>query len=168
MSDAVYRLRCHDRYDYLEPGDILLGAPAVDTLRTRFVEIRSVEHQPLGIVLVTSREGEVMRFEVSDRGRWLRPDEEPSWLTEWKAGPKLSEPAPETKQEYDVPAGATGAEGWAMPGNARKWHYYVDGRSLCGKWVILGGSLQADTGRTSSADCAGCRAKVEKRRAAAT
>jgi len=55
-------------------------------------------------------------------------------------------------------------EGWARPVNARKFHYYVNGRSLCGKWMLLGGHLDEDEGATSSDDCKACARKMEERR----
>jgi hypothetical protein len=57
-------------------------------------------------------------------------------------------------------------EGWAMPANARRFHYYgADSRSLCGRWVILGGQREADTGRDGTEDCAECARRMRKRRA---
>jgi len=53
-------------------------------------------------------------------------------------------------------------EGWGWPGAARKAHYFVDGRSLCGRWGWIGGSLQP-AGEPSSDDCAACARKLAKR-----
>ena len=58
------------------------------------------------------------------------------------------------------------SEGWQYLFNARKRHYFkLDGRSLCGKWLVLGnGALRSpDHGWASSDDCAGCRKKLPKR-----
>jgi len=54
-------------------------------------------------------------------------------------------------------------EGWAMPGNTKKYHYFVDKRSLCGSWMFLG-ELQADDGKEGPNDCKTCRRKLEKRK----
>ena len=32
----------------------------------------------------------------------------------------------------------TKPEGWSWLFNARKWHYFRDGRALCRRWMILG------------------------------
>ena len=29
-------------------------------------------------------------------------------------------------------------EGWGLPWNAQKWHYFVGMFSLCGKWMYAG------------------------------
>lgn len=29
-------------------------------------------------------------------------------------------------------------EGWTWLTNSRKWHYFVEGRSLCSKWMLFG------------------------------
>jgi hypothetical protein len=59
-------------------------------------------------------------------------------------------------------------EGWWRPWRADKWHYFLDGRSLCGKWGFPNADeLLADDGRNSFADtCAGCRRKQAARREA--
>lgn len=50
--------------------------------------------------------------------------------------------------------------GWAKPSNSRKWHYFVEARSLCRNWLYLGDILETDqaAGPTSN-DCATCRRK---------
>lgn len=55
----------------------------------------------------------------------------------------------------------TEKEGWAMPGNARKYHYFVDKKSLCDRYTFFG-ILQADDGEESPEDCKTCRKKLEK------
>jgi len=57
-------------------------------------------------------------------------------------------------------------EGWYRPPNSRKFHYYVDHRSLCGKWTVIlfAGPLDPDTGSTGPLDCAACARKLAKRR----
>lgn len=59
--------------------------------------------------------------------------------------------------------------GWAWPLNARKAHFFVDGRSLCGRWLFFGKvhggrGLQEANG---SDDCKGCLTKVVARNAKA-
>lgn len=59
------------------------------------------------------------------------------------------------KEKYD--------EGWA-PGSfgSQKWHYYRDGRSLCGRYGWIG-ALNFEQGNDQSPDnCAACRKKREK------
>jgi len=51
---------------------------------------------------------------------------------------------------------ATAAEGWAAPVNTRRWHYFRDGRSLCGRWGYFG-SLWDQSLQYVSKDCAECR-----------
>lgn len=36
------------------------------------------------------------------------------------------------------PSAPSTVEGWKGLINARKWHYFRDGKSLCGKWMNLG------------------------------
>jgi hypothetical protein len=53
-------------------------------------------------------------------------------------------------------------EGWAWLFNARKWHYFVAEKSLCGKWMTLGRSREQ--GNDDSPDnCAGCRKVLKSR-----
>lgn len=59
-------------------------------------------------------------------------------------------------------------EGWTWLVNSTKWHYFVDGDALCGKWMLLartGGTLQQGND-TSPDNCMACRRKLEKRLAA--
>lgn len=56
-------------------------------------------------------------------------------------------------------------EGWGFPGNARKAHYFVGGKSLCGKWMFLGSNLEP-AGEGSCDDCVSCTRKLVKRLAA--
>ena len=59
-------------------------------------------------------------------------------------------------------------EGWWMPGQSRKFHYFVEGRALCGGWIFPDyNSLTPDTGNTVKLtdDCAGCFKKLVKLRA---
>lgn len=46
--------------------------------------------------------------------------------------------------------------GWGFISNSRKWHYYVNGTSLCRKFMKLSDNLE--TGNDGSSDnCAECR-----------
>jgi hypothetical protein len=56
--------------------------------------------------------------------------------------------------------------GWFWPTNSRKAHYFVaDHRSLCGKWLLMGGNeFEPDTA-PSPDDCKACRAELTKRQA---
>jgi hypothetical protein len=57
-------------------------------------------------------------------------------------------------------------EGWGWVLASPKWHYFVDNRSLCGKWLGLGlGELEQ--GKDEIPDnCTGCRKALLKRKAA--
>lgn len=47
-------------------------------------------------------------------------------------------------------------EGWGWPFNAWKAHYYVNGMSLCRKWMLWGGTLEQ--GNDDNPDnCATCK-----------
>ena len=50
------------------------------------------------------------------------------------------------------------SEGWTWLFNSKKWHYFRKGRSLCGKWALLGHpELEADA--SSPDNCKACVAK---------
>lgn len=54
-------------------------------------------------------------------------------------------------------------EGWLQTPSQRKFHYYRDRRSLCGRYGIFGTEpLEADNGQVSKDDCAACRTKLDK------
>ena len=59
--------------------------------------------------------------------------------------------------------------GWALLGNARKFHFYgADNRSLCGRYAALGAPDEAFTthmgGFTPAPDdCSACMKKLEKK-----
>ena len=57
-------------------------------------------------------------------------------------------------------------EGWFKPGCSRKFHYFVEGRSLCLKWGIPG-ELDQDNGNKDALneDCITCFRGLLKRRA---
>lgn len=54
-------------------------------------------------------------------------------------------------------------EGWGLLINSKKWHYFVNGRSLCGRWLCLSlGDLER--GNNSSPDnCKACQKKLKRR-----
>ena len=54
-------------------------------------------------------------------------------------------------------------EGWTWLLNADKFHYFVDGRSLCSKYMLLGAFDQCDP-RTDADKCAACRKKLSRTR----
>jgi len=56
-------------------------------------------------------------------------------------------------------------EGWGYVHQSPKWHYFVDSRSLCGKWLGLGlGELEQ--GKNDSPDnCVACKKALQKRKA---
>lgn len=62
-----------------------------------------------------------------------------------------------------APSTGTGQEGWGVlrPGD-RKWHYYRDNTSLCGKVGFYFGDLEPDDGNEVSKDCRACRKKLDK------
>lgn len=53
-------------------------------------------------------------------------------------------------------------EGWAWPVAARKAHYFVNGRSLCDRWLFWGSNLGA-AGEDSLDDCKVCTKRLTKR-----
>jgi hypothetical protein len=53
--------------------------------------------------------------------------------------------------------------GWNWLWNSTKDHYFVDGRSLCGRWMVLGNSVSDQP--PSDRPCKGCSKKLEARRA---
>lgn len=62
-------------------------------------------------------------------------------------------------------------EGWWMPGRSRKFHYFVEGRSLCNGWGFPDyNNLSPDTGNVERGpdDCAGCFKKLVKLRESRT
>ena len=57
--------------------------------------------------------------------------------------------------------------GWHMPPSARKFHYFENGRSLCGRYDGVKAKGTSDDGYSTSYDCAKCRKTLDKRRAKA-
>jgi len=54
-------------------------------------------------------------------------------------------------------------EGWALPGLSRKSHYFVEGRSLCGRWAYFGDCYPDIERRRSPLDCVVCVRKLDRR-----
>lgn len=57
------------------------------------------------------------------------------------------------------------SEGWKGLANTRKHHYFVEGRSLCGRWLNFGSineNEQSDT--QQNFDCKGCWQQLRNRR----
>jgi hypothetical protein len=63
-------------------------------------------------------------------------------------------------------------EGWKQLLNARKAHYFVDGRSLCNRWMFLGTVTSYDSQTLGEApqhsDCKGCWRAVKVRNKSAS
>ncbi len=49
--------------------------------------------------------------------------------------------------------------GWACPSNSRKWHYFWQGRSLCGRWGFFGRLWEMFASAKEA--CAECRRRHE-------
>lgn len=56
-------------------------------------------------------------------------------------------------------------EGWGWVHQSPKWHYFVNGRSLCSRWLGLGlGELEQ--GKDDSPDnCTACKKALQRRKA---
>jgi hypothetical protein len=54
------------------------------------------------------------------------------------------------------------AKGWGWPGASKKAHYFVDGRSLCMKWMFFGDVSDKEAGEPGPDDCAMCRRRYDK------
>lgn len=55
-------------------------------------------------------------------------------------------------------------EGWTYLINSTKWHYFVDNRSLCGRWALWGND-ELELGKDDSPDnCKACMSKLAKRK----
>ena len=52
-------------------------------------------------------------------------------------------------------------EGWGFPSSSRKAHYFVDSRSLYGKWLYTSKKLEP-AGKASPDDCALCTRRLKK------
>lgn len=49
-------------------------------------------------------------------------------------------------------------QGWGWPGAARGFHYFIDGRSLCRKWLYAG-FIEDNGGPITKSDCKVCAKK---------
>jgi len=56
-------------------------------------------------------------------------------------------------------------KGWGFPLKLKKAHYFIDGRSLCGKWMFFG-NLE-DSNDESPDNCTACKKALQKLRAKA-
>lgn len=54
-------------------------------------------------------------------------------------------------------------KGWGNLFNSRKWHYFIEGKSLCGKWMLMGNGNLVDGQNDSPDNCAACRKKLAAR-----
>jgi hypothetical protein len=52
-------------------------------------------------------------------------------------------------------------EGWGWPRISKKWHYFINKRSLCGRFAFFG---ELEAGNNESPDnCADCKKRLTKR-----
>ena len=52
-------------------------------------------------------------------------------------------------------------EGWWLPAEARNWHYFRNGKSLCGRWAPFRGNFP-DYSDAEPTNCKVCRKKRER------
>jgi hypothetical protein len=52
--------------------------------------------------------------------------------------------------------------GWGWPQLSKKAHYFVDGRSLCSRWLFFGEVDDVKADSKGPDDCAACRKKYDK------
>jgi len=53
-------------------------------------------------------------------------------------------------------------EGWTWLINSTKWHYFRNGKSLCGKWMTFGNPDLEQGNNNSPDNCKSCRNKLLK------
>ena len=53
--------------------------------------------------------------------------------------------------------------GWHMPSNSRKYHYFEESRSLCSRFGFMMVQGSKDTGSYDDGDCAKCVKDLKKR-----
>lgn len=53
-------------------------------------------------------------------------------------------------------------DGWGFPTNSCRAHYFVRGRSLCGRWIYFGKPV-LNQGPASDDDCKACSRKLAAR-----
>lgn len=51
-------------------------------------------------------------------------------------------------------------KGWGWPSLAKKAHYFIDGTSICGRWMYMG--TINDTETSGPDDCAECKRRWTK------
>ena len=56
----------------------------------------------------------------------------------------------------------TKTEGWIKTDNAKLWHYFRDGRSLCGKWMTFSQNYDETENIDSPDNCKACKNKRSK------
>ena len=67
-----------------------------------------------------------------------------------------------TEGEFDGSGSDEINEGWTWLYNTTKWHYFKEGRSLCGKWMVLS-KQDYELGNDDSPDnCKTCQKKLAK------
>ena len=54
-------------------------------------------------------------------------------------------------------------EGWTWLINSKKWHYFVNGRSLCGKFGLIGRPELKQGDDDNPDNCAACRKKLKRK-----
>lgn len=52
-------------------------------------------------------------------------------------------------------------EGWGLPSNSRKFHYFREAQSICGRWMFFGQELDDDKTELAN-ECQSCRKKLNK------
>ena len=52
--------------------------------------------------------------------------------------------------------------GWGWPMLSKKAHYFVDDRSLCGKWLFSGYDVGDHIGKPGPDDCKACWKKLDR------
>ncbi len=57
-------------------------------------------------------------------------------------------------------------EGWTYLLNSPKWHYFRGGRSLCGRFLLLGNPELEQGNENSPDNCKGCLRKLQKEQSA--
>jgi len=72
-----------------------------------------------------------------------------------------SDPKPTAKAKAEHVVG-TARRGWGWPQLSKKPHYFVDGQSLCGRWMFFGEVSDKDASEKGPDDCAQCRRRYGK------
>ena len=54
-------------------------------------------------------------------------------------------------------------EGWGLPGQSNKYHYFIGSRSLCGKWGFYQGEVSSGHDNDPH-NCVECKRRLSKRR----